>query len=86
MIPANAEWQMVGQDEWVFGEKIRGVVRSQLAELYYNEDSDHPAGGWIWLLLGKAYKQAKTNGKPTRGVSGSLSAAVWDAEEAMGIV
>lgn len=86
MIPESAEWQMVGQDDWVFGEKIRGVVRVTLAQLYFDEDSLHPTGGWRWLLLHEAYEMAQKNGRPVRGTGASLPDAVWDAEIAMGII
>lgn len=76
----------LGQDDWVFGEKVRGIVRVRVAEVYYNENSTDPKGGWIWVLLGKGRVGAWDNGRPNRGISASLSDAICDAEEAMGIV
>lgn len=84
MIPENAEWQMVGPDEWVFGVKVRGIVRVHLANVYYDEESNNPIGGWRWLLLGRAFDFALEKSS-VRGVSASLSDAICDAEQAMGI-
>lgn len=82
---ALCEWQMVGQDDWIFGEKIRGIVRTQLALVYYNEEPRNPEGGWIWRLLGEPCNAAMATGRPYRGASPSLSAAIWQAEQALGI-
>lgn len=38
------EWQHVGGDEWVFGAKVRGLVRSPQAWVEYVRP------GWHWLV------------------------------------
>ena len=39
-------WQQHFEDEWVFGEMIRGMVRRPyFAEVYFDEDRDP---GWVW--------------------------------------
>lgn len=69
------EWQLIGDNEWIFGEKIRGLIRVILAEVYYDEDRDDPHGWWIWM----AYKDEQT----VRGVEGCLTSAVEAAEMAV---
>jgi hypothetical protein len=71
----DAEWQHLGDDEWVFGVKVRGIARDRLAELYFDPDSNNPRGGWFWMVYGPP---------ATRGAATSLSAAVRAAEVAMG--
>ncbi len=48
----NAEWQLVDTEleGWVFGVKIRGVVRIPLAEIYFDEEKDGRDGGWRWMI------------------------------------
>jgi len=67
------EWQMYGQDEWMFGIKIRGIVRNPLAEIYFDDEKNY---GWIWLLL---------DGTEKRGVEPNLQFAIKAAEEALKI-
>ena len=43
------EWQFQGDDQWVFGKKIRGVVRYPIAEIYFDEEQTGRNGGWIWF-------------------------------------
>lgn len=79
------EWQMVGHDEWVFGMKLRGIVRVQYANVYFDEDSNNPRGCWVWCLLGELCDKMRAEGRTLRGVSASCSDAILDAEEAMGL-
>ena len=52
----GCEWQQQGID-WVFGWKIRGVIRSPIAEIHFQEDLSRlgPASmknqsGWAWMV------------------------------------
>lgn len=74
------EWQFHGDDEWVFGRKVRGMVRWPRAEIYFNEELDSCKGGWIWM----AWVGPKRNYR--RGVEGKLEFAVEAAERALGII
>ena len=79
------EWQMMsGNNEWVFGVKIRGIVRKPLAEVYFNEDikqDGDPEYGWVWFAW-----TGRKDGQPERGVACSLPAAVLFCENALGVV
>jgi hypothetical protein len=59
-------WQHVGDDSWLFGRMVRGLVRDPVAEAYYDEDH-----GWVWFL----------HGCQTRGLSSSLQQAIKSVEE-----
>ncbi len=72
------EWQFVGDNEWIFGVKVRGVIRKLVAEIYYDEDSNDRRGGWVWMTY-------QDGGMGTRGKSISRTFAIIDAEEALGI-
>lgn len=65
------EWQFRGDDEWVFGEKVRGIVRYPRAEVYFDEER-----GWVWFVLGET---------ENRGISGKLEWAIDECEKVMGI-
>lgn len=69
------QWQQQSPTEWVFGPVRRGIVRVNLAEIYFDEDKDDSRGGWIWFI----------HGLEKRGVSASLLDAVAAAETALGI-
>ena len=75
------EWQKFGEDEWAFGQKIRGVVREYKGMVYYSEEYKKPCG-YIWVARGNelayAYEQ--------RGMESSLTAAINQVEKAFGIV
>ncbi len=58
--------------------KVRGFVRSIIGEIYYDDDLDHPKGGWVWIA-------DVTAGDRKRGVSPSIYHAVRAVEEALGI-
>jgi hypothetical protein len=42
------EWQFTGDDQWIFGPKVRGLVR-MVAELYFDEAYEGRGGGWRWM-------------------------------------
>ncbi len=69
------KWQLVGEDDWNFGEEIRGMVRYPKASVYFDEDLVSPEGGWIWFVLGGP-----------RGKAHSRSDAARCVEAALGIV
>ena len=45
-------WQLTGEDQWIFGVMVRGVVRKPVAEIYYDEHQYDPVGDWVWFLHG----------------------------------
>lgn len=63
------EWQYIGDDQWIYGTKVRGLVRQRIAEVYFDEDCDSPLGGWQWMAGQR------------RGNAHSLAAAIQSAEE-----
>lgn len=75
----KAEWQMVGEDDWVFGVRVRGLVRSTLAYFYFNEDINDERGGWVWCAPGTP----PLTGQPPRGVAGCRAHAARACEEAL---
>jgi cephalosporin-C deacetylase-like acetyl esterase len=75
------EWQMIGSGYWIFGPKIRGMVRSERAVVHHDSfaggDREHE---WAWAAYGTA------DGQPAvRGRAESRAAAAHAAEEALGI-
>ena len=71
------EWQLHDANQWAFGLKVRGVIRHRLAEVYYDESSNDPRGGWRWYA----------NLAPMdRGVSNCLEDAVSAAEQALEVI
>lgn len=71
-------WQFQGEDTWVFGELVRGLVRPIEADIYFDEESDNREGGWVWIVHRKGVQ-------PARGRAYNLEFAVALAEAAMGI-
>jgi hypothetical protein len=67
------EWQNFGGDNWAFGEKVRGVVRKSLAEVYYEDKADNCQGAWLWFLIVK----------DERGHAHTLRQAIVDAEKCL---
>jgi hypothetical protein len=70
-------WQLQGQDEWVFGIPVRGLIRTKIAEIYFDEEQ----GGWIWFVRGAPAYDSITE----RGKAPTLSMAVELAEKALGV-
>ena len=68
------EWQCIGDSNWVFGEKVRGIVRKSVAEVYYEEKSANCQGAWLWFLV-----EIDANGS-----SATLREAIVAAEKACG--
>lgn len=66
------EWQRHGQDNWVYGEIVRGVVRDIEAEVYR-------------LGLGDCQWSVHTPEHHYHGSSPSYSNAIIEAETKMGI-
>ncbi len=69
------EWQLVDEDNWIFGEKIRGIIRHQKAEIYFDEEWTGREGGWRWMIFGESL---------TGGYAPSRSAAIYCCELALG--
>jgi len=59
------EWQLIDENDWILGEKVRGIVRHSIAEVWYDEDK-----GWHWRLPGEG----------NRGLCGCLTDAIEAAE------
>lgn len=74
------EWQLIDKDQWVFGKKIRGIIRIRYAEVYYSESTSENdySGGWIWFLT-----NIPRNYNPPRGTKGCLTDAIESAEQAL---
>ncbi len=68
------EWQRIREDEWAFGEKVRGLVRRRLAEVYFDEERNP---SWIWF----AFIRQTFEG----GSENTLQDAVAAAETCLGI-
>lgn len=74
--PAGAIWQHLGDDQWVFGVPVRGVVRHRLAEVYFDE---HRNLSWVWFL----HKRDDQDAEAIRGATDKLAWALALAEDAM---
>ena len=79
----NREWQHMGEDEWVFGVKVRGIIRHSYADIYFDEDLVGfvgTNGGWVWMV------SAEADGVITvRGTASSFTLAVASCEKALGV-
>lgn len=79
----QAEWQMIsGDDEWVFGIKIRGIVRELFAEIYFDPDRDDPEGGWRWMT----YAPIPIEEESPNGLAITYQGAIKKCEKALGII
>ena len=67
------EWQLIANNEWVFGEKIRGIVRFREGEVWH-EESDSVCR-WKWIVRGPKNNIVK------RGRGPNLTAAIEAVEE-----
>jgi len=63
------EWQHLGNNDWVLGKKVKGIVRESMAEVYFNEPVND-SYGWVWFI----------NSTNHRGASSSLRQAIEAAE------
>lgn len=71
-------WQFQGDDQWVFGHVVRGLVRRPLmGDIYFDEERDDPRGGWIWIAYTEPIQ---------RGLAYNLEFAAWKVEHAWGLV
>lgn len=43
----NLEWQLIDENQWVFGRKVRGIVRDPIGEVYLDEERNP---SWIWFV------------------------------------
>ena len=78
----NLTWQLTGDDEWDFGEMVRGMVRNVRAQIYFDEDYTGTEGGWVWLTI-----KDKPSCEPSpRGRAIARWDAVRQVEEALGIL
>ncbi len=81
------EWQYQGDNTWVYGVKVRGIIRKKDADIYFDEGIEKPGYdggpsswteyGWRWLV----YKDGWIN----RGISINLQAAIEICEKEMGV-
>ena len=72
------EWQFIGEDTWIFGLKVRGIVRQKFAEVYFNEGYEGREGGWRWRAFNSV--------PPQSGYEINRSAAIIAAEKALGLL
>lgn len=75
----NCTWQEQGENEWVFGPLVRGIVRDKIGEFYYNKSSHDSRGGWTWFVLSRPGLAAG------RGVCPSIARSIRECEARMGI-
>lgn len=68
------EWQYLGDDDWVFGTKVRGVVRQCYAYIEYDKKPEE----WRWI----AYHFLDDN-ECRVGHAPTLCEAIEEAEEAL---
>lgn len=80
-VVARCEWMMTGNDEWVFGIKLRGVVCYPLAEIYFDEDKEGPEGGWRWIV----HPPLPLETQPPGGYTTNFEHAIGSCEESLGI-
>lgn len=67
-VGAAMEWQYLGDNDWWFGRKVRGLVRDVLVRIYFLDDRN--GGEWYW--------KTKDAMRPTK--ANSFVAAVEAAE------
>ena len=67
----NRKWQLIGDNEWIFGKKVRGFVRDCVIHVYFDEEADLE-GAWKWRLGIDPF---------TNGRAHSLSDAILFSEE-----
>jgi len=44
MIIDDMEWMLSFSNRWIFGKKVRGVIRDELACVFWN------GNGWCWAV------------------------------------
>ena len=71
----NCQWQHLSNDAWAFGEKVRGIIRNRLAEVYFSNATKEHDMGWIWY----------TKGRRDHGLEPKIEWAIQKAEAALGI-
>lgn len=71
-------WQRTGEDEWEFGEMVRGMIRAPVGEMYFDEDLSGREGGWVWFTRGVSPENP-------RGVAHTRQEAARRVEEALGL-
>ena len=81
-------WQRQG-DDWVFGWKIRGIVRSPVAEIWFQDDLSRLGpetlkgqAGWAWVV--RENYTGQNSGLIIGLSSHNLTAAVEACEKALG--
>jgi hypothetical protein len=68
-LPPEWQWQLIRNDWWVFGKKIRGAVRQYVAQVCRYDV------GWEWYILGSGES----------GRTDAFAFAIEAAEQALGI-
>lgn len=71
---SEAEWQHLGDDNWAFGVKVRGLVRVRLGEVHFDPDR----GGWFWFVRDPV-------GLRERSKATTLLEAVNEVERVLGV-
>ncbi len=72
-----AEWQMISPTRWVFGIKVRGLIRETLAFI----DIGNHGFAFFWQVGGTTGEEDRPHGSAL-----SLVAAVAQAERHLGII
>ena len=52
MIDHTLEWQCVGDDDWEFGQVVRGMIREIRGCVSFDPERNTGHGGWVWLIPG----------------------------------
>lgn len=81
-IQSVSTWQQLSNNEWVYGVKVRGVVRKVLANVSFSPVYDSRSYSviywqWIWVVTTKEGRKS--------GNSQTLQIALEEAEKVMGI-
>lgn len=79
------EWQQINvgdEEEWVLGEKVRGIVRYPRGIVYCNLDHNELDGSccqWRWIVL--TVEQAEEHGGETFLKGNNYIASGWEGKK-----
>jgi hypothetical protein len=66
------EWQTTGKNHWVYGEKVRGVIRDRKAEVWWDKDKS------VWRWSKKGRMSSGTGGDFVEAIEAAEAALVED--------
>ena len=55
------EWQLWPRKHWVFGPKVRGLVRQNVALIYFDPNAGEYGRPWLWHIDGDIVPSLKDN-------------------------